>query len=65
VLSSDPNSKPLFDAVARHALCGNAPLLQELGIAPGEIEGPVRIRLEPRPGTDTGALPTSLKAPCL
>jgi hypothetical protein len=65
VLSTDSNSKRLFDAVAKYALCGNAPLLQELGIAPGEINGPVRIRLEPRPGTDIGALPTTLEAPCL
>lgn len=65
VLSTDPHSKPLFDAVARYALCGNAPLLRELGIAPNEVEGRVRIRLQPRPGTDMGALPTSLEAPCL
>jgi hypothetical protein len=64
VLSSDPNSKPLFDAVARYALCGEAPLLRELGIAPNELAGPVRIRLEPRPGTDIGALPKTLEAPC-
>lgn len=65
VLSSDPNSKPLFDAVARYALCGDAPLLRELGHVPGEMDGRLRIRLEPRPGTDIGALPKILEAPCL
>ena len=64
VLSTDPNAKPLFDAVGRYALCGDAPLLRELGIAPDEIDGPLRIRLEPRPDTDIGSLPKTLEAPC-
>jgi len=64
VLSTDPNGKPLFDAVARYALCGAAPLLRELGIDPDSVEGRVRIRLEPRPGTDLRSLPKSLEPPC-
>ena len=67
VLSTDPNGKPMFDAVARYALCGNAPLLRELGVipnSPNSVAGRVRIRLEPRPGTDLGALPKSLEPTC-
>ncbi|MGH7888835.1 MAG: hypothetical protein ACREPG_13315 [Candidatus Binatia bacterium] len=64
ILSTDPNGKPMFDAVARYALCGDAPLLRELGIDPNSVEGRVRLRLEPRPGTDLGALPRYLEPPC-
>jgi hypothetical protein len=65
VLSSDPHTKPVFDAVARYALCGNAPLLRELGVVPGGVDRRLRIRLDPRPGTDLGSLPATLEAPCL
>jgi hypothetical protein len=54
----------LREPVMRYALCGDAPLLRELGIDPGEIAGPVRIHYEPLPGTDLGDLPTTLEAPC-
>lgn len=65
VLVTDPHGKPMYDAVSRYALCGAAPLLRELGIAPQDIAHPLRIRLEPRPGTDLGALPKTLAPPCL
>ncbi len=64
VLSTDPNGKSMFDAVASYALCGNAPLLKEIGIDPAGIDGNVRIRLEPRPGADLGALPRTLEPTC-
>lgn len=64
VLITDPNAKPMFDAVSRYALCGEAPLLKELGIEPNRIRGQLRIRLEPRPGTDLGNLPKMLEPPC-
>jgi hypothetical protein len=54
----------LRDPVMRYALCGDAPLLRELGIDPDQIAGPVRIRYEPLPGTDLGELPRLLEAPC-
>ena len=54
----------LREPVMRYALCGDAPLLRELGIDPEEIAGPVRIRYEPLPGTDMGSLPSILEAPC-
>ena len=52
------------DPVMRYALCGEAPLLRELGIDPAEVRGPVRVRFEPLPGTDLRGLPTLLEAPC-
>jgi hypothetical protein len=49
VLVADPLSRRMFDSVASYALCGNAPLLRELGINPAEVSGTVRVRLSPRP----------------
>lgn len=63
VLVTDPKARPMFDSVANYALCGQAPLLQELGIDPQEISGSVRIRLEPLPGTSLAGLPTVLEFP--
>lgn len=64
VLVSDPRTRPMFDSVARYALCGDAPVLRELGIDPAGIAGRIRVRLEPREGSDTGSLPLVLEAPC-
>jgi hypothetical protein len=54
----------LRDPVMRYALCGEAPLLRELGIDPDDITGRVRIRYEPLPGADLGNLPRQLEASC-
>jgi hypothetical protein len=54
----------LRDPVMRYALCGDAPLLRELGIDPLQVAGRVRVRYEPRHGTDLGDLPRVLEAPC-
>ncbi len=53
------------DAVFRRALCGEAPLLRELGIDPGTIRGTVRVRYVPSSNTtpDPG-LELTLEAPC-
>jgi len=65
VLEKDPRTRPLFESVARYALCGEAPLLRELGIDPDQIqEGTLRVRLEPLPGTNLGDLNNVLEAPC-
>jgi len=64
VLAADPRTQPLFDTVARYALCGDAPLLRELGIDPAQVAGALHLRLVPRPGTDTGNLPLELAPPC-
>lgn len=50
-----------LEQVARHPLCGEAPLLlRELGLDPSTLRGPARVRLEPR----EGGLPLLLEAPC-
>jgi hypothetical protein len=64
VLSTDPKGRPMFDAVARYALCGDAPLLRELDIDPALIAPPVRLRLEPRAGAQLGNLPLVLEPQC-
>jgi hypothetical protein len=53
----------LRDPVMRYALCGEAPLLRELGIDPADVKN-VRVRYEPLPGTDLGDLPRVIEAPC-
>jgi len=60
LLRSDPKLRPMWDAVASRALCGNAPLLRELGIDPTTIDGPVRLRLQPRDAANS----IVLEAPC-
>jgi hypothetical protein len=48
VLSRNPKTLPMFEEVAHFALCGDAPILSELGIDPQTVKGPVTIRLVPR-----------------
>ena len=64
IFASEPETLPLFESVARYALCGDAPLLVELGIDAGAALDPVRVRLEPLPTSDVGDLPLVLEAPC-
>jgi hypothetical protein len=64
VLATAEPTKELFRSVSRYALCGEAPLLRELGIDPTDVAGPVRVRYEPRPGTNRGDWPLVLEAPC-
>lgn len=64
VLATSDATRRLFDSVAAHALCGDAPLLRELGIDTSGVRGGVRIRYEPLPGADVGNLPLIIEAPC-
>lgn len=64
VLWTDPRGRPMFEAVARYALCGEAPLLRELGLDPAVVRRHVRLRLEPRAGSNLGDLPLTLEPPC-
>jgi hypothetical protein len=50
--------------VMKHSLCGDAPLLRELGIDRSSIHGNVKVRLQPLPGTTIRNLPTEFEAPC-
>lgn len=57
----------LRDPVTRYALCGDPPLLLQELLPSMEFKpmlSPIRVRLEPLPGTDLGALPTVWKANC-
>jgi len=64
VLQSDPSVRPMFESISRYALCGDAPLLRELGIPVTEIRGVPRIRIETRPGTQAGDLPLEYEPSC-
>jgi hypothetical protein len=64
LLSSDARTRPMFERVAAYALCGDAPLLRELGIDPATLAAPARVRLEPMGGTDLGDLPSVLEPGC-
>jgi hypothetical protein len=48
VLAADARTRPLLSAVQRASLCGEAPLLAELGIHRDEDAGPLWVRVEPR-----------------
>lgn len=48
VLVANPQTRAMHASVTRYAFCGNAPLLREIGIAPHDVHGPLRVRLEPR-----------------
>ena len=64
VMQSDPSVRPMFEAVSRYALCGDAPLLRELGIPVTEIRGAPGIRIETRPGIQAGDLPLEFEPSC-
>ena len=64
VLETDPHTISLFNEVSSYALCGNAPLLRELGI-PARATESLRIRLQIRPQVAVPPdLPLILRAHC-
>jgi hypothetical protein len=64
VLESDSRTRPMFNAVSSYALCGEAPLLRELGIPPDVTKGSLRIRLQTRAGVPPPKLPLILRPSC-
>jgi hypothetical protein len=54
----------LRDPVMRHALCGEAPLLREMGLVTELGPGPVTVSLEPLPGTSLDGLQTAFTPDC-
>lgn len=48
VLSRNPHTKAMFHSVSHYAFCGDAPLLQELGIDPEHVRYPLSLELIPR-----------------
>lgn len=63
VLYTDPRARPMFDSVADYALCGEAPILKELGLAERAV-GPITVRYVPREAIGMGDLPDSIEVPC-
>ena len=61
VLSTREQTREMFWSVARYGLTGKAPVLRELGIDPATVDGPVRVRYVPLPGTEMGLLPAVLE----
>ncbi len=57
VASNDPRLRPMFEAAARHALCGRRPLLAELGVDPQRVVDPVIVVFGTRPGTPADRAP--------
>ena len=64
VLYTEDKARPMFDEAAEYALCGQAPVLRELGIDPKTVAGGVRVRYVPRDGLDLGELPSLIEVPC-
>lgn len=48
---NQPFIAPMFEAIATRALCGDRPLLNELGIDPSSVDGDVTLAYHTRPGT--------------
>ncbi|MCH9680406.1 MAG: sterol desaturase family protein [Deltaproteobacteria bacterium] len=65
VARDDHRLRPMFEAVARYGLCGERPLLQELGVSTADIVDPVVVVYEPRPGTtEQPAMAMAMKVQC-
>lgn len=64
ILATDARTRGMYDSVAHYALCGDAPILRELGVDPETVAGGVSVRLRPRDGSSTGDLPLLLEPRC-
>jgi hypothetical protein len=64
IMETDAALRPMFESVSQYALCGDAPLLHELGIDAKNMQGNPVIRLQPRLGSQTGDLPLSFEPRC-
>jgi hypothetical protein len=63
VMMGDAHAEPMLRAVMRHALCGDAPVLREMGIALPATASGRRVRYEPVAGTG-GDWPRVIEARC-
>jgi hypothetical protein len=64
VLTTDPRTRRMFQDVFSYALCGEAPVLRELGIDPAGLDGPPRVRYEPLNRSSMRDLPTVIQPTC-
>jgi len=66
-LNANPQTQPMLHAVLRYGLCGDAPLLRELGIDPVTVDRsarPITLLYATRTEANTNALPLCLEVPC-
>ena len=64
IMESDARLQPMYASVAKYALCGDAPLLRELGIDASGAHSGLRLRLQTRAGSATQDLKLSLETHC-
>jgi hypothetical protein len=64
VLATDERTRPMLEAVLRHALCPPYRLLAELGIDPADVAGAPRLRYEPLRAGALSGLPTLIAPDC-
>jgi hypothetical protein len=64
LLAGDPHAGALWRSVYREALCGDAPLLGELGIDASDRIGNVRVRVQPKQRPADADWPTLLEEDC-
>jgi hypothetical protein len=63
VMSQNPATAPMFQSVLRSSLCGERPILRELGLDPAQMTA-VRVRLEPLRPEALGSLPRVFAPDC-
>jgi hypothetical protein len=63
VMVGDPRAEPLLRSVMGRALCGEAPLLREMGFEPSARVTSARVRYEPEPQA-TGDWPRVIAVSC-
>jgi hypothetical protein len=63
VLAAEPRTRELFDALSQGALCGEAALLEELGLRTAPVES-VTVEVTPRPGIPVPGLPLRWTVTC-
>jgi hypothetical protein len=64
IMETDANLRPMFESVSHYALCGQAPLLREMGIDTKNMQGNPVVRLQPRRGSQTGEMPLLFEPRC-
>ena len=62
VLEANPHTRPLLRQVLKYALCGDAPILKEIGVDTSTIVQPIKIYYMPK--QNPRDLPLVLEVPC-
>ena len=64
VLTKTEQGRAIFRSVSQYAICGEAPLLRELGLVPDQFRPGVTIYYQLEAGWDRIAVPTVLEVKC-